>query len=155
MPYNDALNSAPKYISQRFAAVNSYVWGALFPGNSLNERLRRLSSAPLRKGELKRLKLIVNEASVLVLIFLLRRFLNSGTEAAISAVDMLKNLGVDGFQVGSKYFSERNEDVMAGQYLASTLIDSLESGDARELVLSANSAGDILKRYIVVINEGE
>src|SRR5690349_19549000 len=108
----DAFKYAPKYISQRFYGINNYVWKTLFPADTLNERLRKLPTEKERSDELSRLKDIVNEASLVILIILLRSFFAEGTRAAIQAVDTFKELGIEGFQIGSKVFSERNENVM-------------------------------------------
>src|SRR6478672_7951226 len=107
------FKEAPKFISQRFAAINSYAWNSFFPDNALNKELRKIESEAEQKKELSRLKKIVNEASIVILIFLLRKFFVEGTEAAIKAVDTFKELGVEeGFQIGSKHFEGRNENVM-------------------------------------------
>ena len=143
----EIFKDAPKYISQRFFAINSYVWKSLFPENSLNERLRRLESEKSRAEELKRLKDIANEASLAIFLLLLRKFFIEGSKAAIQAVDTFKELGVEGFQIGSKYFSERNKNVMEGEILSERLMDAVKSPELRTLILQSSFPFQILNRY--------
>lgn len=143
----EIFRDAPKYISQRFYAINSYVWKSLFPENTLNERLRVILAEKDKSKELKRLKDIADEASLVVLILLLRKFFNEGSNSAIKAVDLFKELGVDGFQIGSKYFTERNENVMEGELLAESLMETIKSNDLRTLILQSEYPYQILNRY--------
>jgi len=141
------FKEAPKFISQRFAAINSYVWNAFYPGSSLNKSLRKLETQKLRDNELRRVKQIVNEASIAVLIFYLKKFFNDGTEAAEKAVDTFSELGVEGFQIGSKYFSERNENVLAGQKLAEALMNNIEDKELLDLINNSKYANQIIESY--------
>lgn len=148
----EIFKDAPKYISQRFYAISSYVWKSLFPENTLNERLRKIDTEKARAEELKRLKEIADEASLVVLILLLRKFFSEGSNAAIQAVDLFKELGVEGFQIGSKYFSGRNENVMEGELLAEGLMDTIKSPELKILILQSEYPFQILNRYKDLIN---
>ena len=147
------FKDAPKFISQRFAAINSYVWNAFFPASSLNKHLRRLDTQQQREVELRRLKKIVSEASIAVLIFSLKKFFIDGTEAAIKAVDTFSEFGIEGFQIGSKYFSERNENVLAGQKLADALIDTIDDPELLDLINNSKYANQIVDRYRKFVEE--
>lgn len=146
------FKNAPKYISQRFSAVNSYTWISLFPENSLNEHLRQFPKGQENKTELARLKDIVNEASIVIFIFLMKRFFLDGTDAAIQAVDTFKELGVKGFQIGSKKFADRNKNVMKGKELAAKLIDSITNEELKELVNESQYANQIIEKYKPIID---
>lgn len=148
----EIFKDAPKYITQRFYAINSYVWKSLFPENTLNERLRKIDTEKARAEELKRLKEIADEASLVVLILLLRKFFSEGSNAAIQAVDLFKELGVEGFQIGSKYFTGRNENVMEGELLAEGLMDTIKSPELKTLILKSEYPFQILNRYKDLIN---
>jgi hypothetical protein len=145
------FRDAPKYISQRFSAINNYVWQSFFPDNSLNERLRRYETEELSKLELNRLKDIANEASLVIFIFLLKRFFAEGTNAAIQAVDTFNELGVNGFQIGSKFFSGRNENVMEGQLLADTLMNTITNQELITLINDSQYVSQIVTRYRDII----
>lgn len=145
------FRDAPKYISQRFSAINSYVWQSFFPDNLLNERLRRYETEELSKSELNRLKDIANEASLVIFIFLLKRFFAEGTNAAIQAVDTFNELGVNGFQIGSKFFSGRNENVMEGQLLADTLMNTITNQELITLINDSQYVSQIVNRYRDII----
>ena len=141
------FKDAPKFISQRFAAINSYVWNIFFPGSSLNKHLRKFETQKQREQELKRLKSLVNEASIAVLIFFLKKFFNDGTEAAIKAVDTFSEFDVQGFQIGSKYFSGRNENVLAGQRLAELLLETIDDKVLIDLINNSKYSIQIIDRY--------
>ena len=146
------FKEAPKFISQRFAAINAYVWNSFFPDNALNKELRKIEAEAEQKKELSRLKKIVNEASIVILIFLLRKFFIEGTEAAIKAVDTFKELGVDeGFQIGSKHFEGRNENVMQGYKLAEALMANIEDSELLDLINNAKYTTQIIERYRKII----
>ena len=147
------FKDAPKFISQRFAAINSYVWNVFFPASSLNKHLRKLETQQQRELELRRLKKIVNEASIAVLIFSLKKFFIEGTEAAIKAVDTFSDFGIEGFQIGSKYFSERNDNVLAGQKLADALIATIDDKELLDLINNSRYANQIVDRYRKFVDE--
>ena len=138
---------APRYISQRFYAINGYVWKSFFPDNSLNERLKQIKSEKERAAELARLKDVAGEASLVILILLLRKFLSEGSNAAIQAVDTFRELGVEGFQIGSKYFADRNENVMEGEVLAEQLMQTITSPELLSLIEQAQYPFQIINRY--------
>lgn len=146
------FKDAPKFISQRFSAINRYVWNSFFPDNTLNKELRKIESDTKRKRELRRLKDIINEASIVIFIFLLKKFFVEGSEAAIKAVDTFKDLGIeDGFQIGSKHFEGRNENVMQGYMLAKSLLDNIEDPELIDLINNSNYITQIINRYHKII----
>lgn len=146
------FKDAPKYISQRFSAINSYTWSSFFPENTLNERLRRFPKGVESKAELARLKSIINEASLVVFIFLLKRFFSEGTNAAIQAVDTFKELGIKSFQIGTKQFADRNKNVMKGEELANQLLESLKNNEIKALVNESNYVTQIIDKYKPLID---
>lgn len=152
MENESIFSDAPKFVTQRFATINSYVWNSFFPENSLNKELRKLENDKERKKELKRLKSIINEVSTVALIFLLKKFFEDGSKAAIKAVDTFGELGIEGFQIGSKYFSERNENVMEGQNLAEHLMASINDKELIDLINNSNTLLQIINRYRPIIN---
>lgn len=141
------FKNAPKYISQRFSAINSYTWTSFFPENALNERLRRFPKGQGSKTELARLKDVVNEASLIIFIFLLKRFFLDGSNAAIQAVDTFKELGIDGFQIGSKKFKDRNKNVMKGEELAAQLMQSITDEELKALINESQFVTQIIDKY--------
>lgn len=141
------FKNAPKYISHRFSTVNSYTWSYFFPENTLNERLNRFPKGKESGAELARIKDIVNEASIVIFIFLIKRFFIDGTNAAKQAVDTFKDLGIESFQIGSKKFADRNKNVMKGQELANQLMNSITSEDLKSLINESQYVTQIIERY--------
>lgn len=147
MDTTELFKNAPKYISSRFYTINNYTWKTFFPDNSLNERLRKINDEKLSKKELSRIKEVVSEASLAIFIFLLKRFFDEGSNAAKQAVDTFSELGIEGFQIGSKYFSGRNENVIEGDILANALLATIEDKELIELINNSNYVYQIVDRY--------
>lgn len=147
MDTSELFSNAPKYISSRFYTINNYAWKAFFPDNSLNERLRKIDNEKLSKRELSRIKEVVSEASLAIFIFLLKRFFDEGSNAAKQAVDTFAELGIEGFQIGSKYFSGRNENVIEGDILADALLATIEDKELIELINNSKYVYQIVDRY--------
>jgi hypothetical protein len=145
------FKKAPRYIVTRFYAINNYVWKVFFPENELNEHLRKLNNKELSRKELSRLKDIVSEASLVVFIFLLKRFFTEGSNAAKKAVDVFSELGIEGFQIGSKYFSERNANVIEGDRLADALISTIDEPELLNLINNSIQVYQIIDRYKKII----
>lgn len=141
------IPEAPKYISQRLSSLNNYTWSYFFPGNSLNDKLKKVPTQKARTAELGRLREIINEASYILFVFLLNKFFQEGTEAAKKAVDTFGELDVDGFQLGSKFFSGRNENVMMGETLSNKLLESISDKELLNLILESQGASTILEAY--------
>ena len=141
------FKNAPKYISQRFSTVNSYTWNSFFPENSLNDRLRQFPKGDESKAELSRIKDVVNEASIVIFIFLIKRFFLDGTKAASQAVDTFKELGIASFQIGSKKFADRNKNVMKGEELATQLMNSITSEELKTLINESEYVTQIIDKY--------
>jgi hypothetical protein len=148
----DFLNSNPKFLMARFFSINRFVWDTLIPDH-LRQDLIGHKKKSERKQEFTRLKSISNEASILVYIFLLRKFFKDGSEAAKSAVDTFKELNVDGFYIGSNYFSGRNDKVLQGEKIAYFLLESITDEKAKELIKNASHISDILEKYNEVIRK--
>ncbi|HCY77478.1 MAG TPA: hypothetical protein DHV28_16300 [Ignavibacteriales bacterium] len=141
------IPEAPKFINQRLSSLNNYTWSYFFPGNELNVWLKKIPTQLERKKEINRLRKIINEASYIVFIFLLIKFFKEGTNAAIKAVDTLKSLDIDEFQIGSQVFKGRNENVMNGDNLAQKLLDTIEDEKLVKLIKKSNYSKDIIERY--------
>lgn len=147
MSSTDFLSDAPKFITARFNSVNKYVWQTLFPELTVKEQIIKFKSKAERKKEISRLKGISEEASTIVFLFLLNKFFTEGSKAARQAVDIFKDLGVDGFFIGGNYFSERNEKVIQGDKISENLLASIKDDKAKELVTNSKYVSEILDKY--------
>ncbi|MFW5879202.1 MAG: hypothetical protein ACOCUV_00100 [bacterium] len=141
------LSGAPKFLTNRFNSINKYVWETLFPEQIRKELIGRKKTKKERKEEYNRLRGISDEASTVIFIFLLNKFFIDGSKAAKHAVDKFKELDVDGFYIGSNYFSGRNEKVLQGENIAKKLIDSLGESPAKKLVLNSEYVSQIIDEY--------
>jgi len=146
MSSTDFLTGAPKFITNRFNSINKYVSQTLIPQEVINEKLKRKKEDE-KKQELLRLRAISNEASTLTFLFLLNKFFNEGTEAAKRAVDIFNELGVDGFYIGSNFFSGRNDKVIQGSELSKQLLGSIKDEKARDLINKSNYVSEIINVY--------
>lgn len=146
MNLSEVMKSAPKYITQRYGSLNSYVWESLYPQAQKNKLLNKISNEEEKKGELRRMKEVVDEATLLLFIFVTRRFFEEGSEAAKRAVDIFKELGVNEFYLGSTKFEGRNENVLMGEVLANKLFESLPY-EMRSVIAESRFMSDILDRY--------
>jgi len=75
-----------------------------------------------------------------------------GSEAAKETVDILEELNVPGFRLGSTLFEGRNENVLLGERLAGELLNSLDP-KARRLVLESQKIYQIIDMYRPIAKE--
>jgi Fe-S oxidoreductase len=146
MSFANLMKSAPRYLTLRYGSLNSYVWESLFPKKDINKRLFKIKDEEIKKTEIGVMKSIVDEATLLVFIFVTRKVFIEGSNTAKEAVDILKELGVNEFYLGKAKFAERNENVMMGERLSERLLLSLNP-EMRALVLDSNYVYQILDRY--------
>jgi len=146
MNLSSVMKSAPRYLTRQYGALNSYVWEGVFPRESRNRTLYKIKDESKRKERLARMKDVVDEATLLTFIFVTRKVLMEGTEAAKKAVDTLKSIGIKEFYLGKAKFSGRNENVMQGERLAKKLFSSLNN-DMQELISNSNFISDIINKY--------
>jgi hypothetical protein len=147
MNSTDFLAGAPKFITTRFNSINNYVWQTLFPEQTIKEQIKKFRTKADRKNEIKRLKGISEEASTVIFLFLINKFFTEGAKAAREAVDTFKELGVDGFFIGTNYFSERNDKVIQGDKISEKLLASIKDEKAKELVTKSNYVSQIFDKY--------
>jgi hypothetical protein len=152
MNKDDFVNSTPKFLMARFFSINKFVWDNLVSDQLRQDLIGRKKKSE-RRQEFARLKSISNEASMLVYIFLLNKFFKQGSEAAKTAVDTFKELNVDGFYIGSNYFSGRNDKVLQGEKIANLLLESITDEKAKELITKADHISDILEKYSTIIRK--
>lgn len=124
MTIHDVLKDAPKYLSQRYGSLNKYVFEYIFPLEYRNRHLR-IKNAEERKKRIEKMKRIAEEASVFVFIYVLKKTFVEGSMAAKNTVDIFKDLGVDGFRLGTTEFVDRNENVVMGDNLAKKMDQEL------------------------------
>lgn len=146
MSFTNLIKGAPRYLTLRYGSLNSYVWESLFPKKDITRRFSKIKDEKIKKTEIGIMKNIVDEATLLVFIFVTRKVFIEGSNTAKEAVDILKELGVNEFYLGKAKFSERNENVMMGEKLSERLLLSLNP-EMRDLVLDSNYIYQILDRY--------
>ena len=146
MNLSSIMKSAPRYLALRYGALNSYVWESLYPAPEKNRILYRIKGESSRKKELNRMRRIVDEATLLVFVFVTRRIFLEGSDAAKKAVDTLKELGINEFYLGKAKFAGRNENVLQGERLAKKLFDSL-SAEMKSLISESTYMSDVINVY--------
>lgn len=141
------LSGAPKFVTSRFNSLNTFIWNTLIPEEVRKKKIGRKKTKVERSKELRRLRNISNEASLVAFIFFFRKFLIEGSEAARRAVDTFEELGQPGFYIGNKYFSGRNKNVIQGEVLAQRLLNTIKSDALRELIIESEYLYQILEKY--------
>ena len=81
---------------------------------------------------------------LLVFCYAANRFFKEGSEAARTAVDVLQQFEIPGFQVGSTRFEGRNRNVMLGDQLAEHLMRCFEGNPLQHYIASAKSMTDLV-----------
>ncbi len=151
MNANAIFKDAPKYLTLRYNSLNRYVQETFLTPETIEIVRQRFKTKDEKKAEIKRIKDIANEASLVAFIFIVRKMFTEGSNAAKNAVDTFKELNVDGFRIGSKYFQGRNENVIMGDILAEKLLNSISDDRVKGLILNSNYMTDILKEYEVFV----
>lgn len=146
------LENSPKYLRDRFFQLRSYVWYELFPKDQFLRKLNYYQSKKEKKAFRIRAKNIVDEATYMMLIFVMKKFFADGTKVAQEAVDIFRDLDIDGFIIGGKEYQKRNENVMLGEKLSQILYDSL-SPEVKELIKDKNYPHEIVSMYKAFIRE--
>lgn len=142
----EIIKNGPRYLTIRYGSLNSYVWEHLFPQDYKNRILGKIKNKEEKKEKIIKMKELVDEATVLVFIFVTRQIFTEGSRAAKETVDILKELGVNEFYLGSKKFTKRNENVILGDNLAQELLLSLDD-KTQKLILEAKYPYQIINEY--------
>ena len=149
---NTFLKNAPRFLTARYGSLNKYVQETLLPVDKLDNLRKRFRAKGELAAEIKRVREIVDEASFVTFIFVIKKSFNEGSTAAKNAVDTFSGLNVDGFRIGSKYFSGRNKYVLEGDLLAETLLKSISDARIRSLVEDSKYMSDIMEAYKKIID---
>lgn len=118
------LENSPKYLRDRFYQLRSYVWYELFPKDEFLRKLKFHQTKKEKKLFKRKAKNIVNEATYIMLIFIMKKFFSDGTKIAKEAVDIYTELKLDGFTVGGIEYKGRNKNVMMGEELSKNLFNT-------------------------------
>lgn len=147
-------NLQPRFLQNRFRALNNYAWDNLFPNAKQDYIFKRKGAKTKREKAnlIKAFKRLSDEAAFVIYIYVLIRFFKSGTEAAREAVDLFKEFNIDSFNIGSKEFKDRNENVEAGEKLATELIEKIKDKELKELILKSKAVHEIIDKYKKIID---
>lgn len=149
---NAFLKNAPRFLTARYSSLNKYVQETLLPVDKLDNLRKRFKTKVELTEEIKKVREIVDEASFVTFIFIIKKSFNEGSTAAKNAVDTFRGLNVEGFRIGSKYFSGRNKYVVEGDLLAETLLKSISDARIRSLVEDSKYVSDIIEAYKKIID---
>ncbi|MDR0473746.1 MAG: hypothetical protein LBH43_08785 [Treponema sp.] len=70
-----------------------------------------------------------------------------GTNEASTAVDVFKELGIQKINIGEKEYFERNKNVLEGDNLYYSLLESIENKEFKKLINNSKYFSDIIERY--------
>src|SRR5438046_3103933 len=126
MALHDALEAAPLFLQRRYASIRTYV-KSIIETEYPDFDVRSVSRENIEFVQL------------VALIFVLHNFLDDGHKAAVRAVKILQELGVNSFSIGNTKFASNNEAVMRGKRLAEELVDGIKDKSLQKLIVSSDS----------------
>lgn len=147
MNSNLIFKDAPKFLTIRFNSLNKYVQEIFLSSESLAKIKLRFKTKDSRIAEIKRIRRITDEASLVAFIFVIRKMFVEGSEAAKNAVDTFSELNVNGFRIGAKFFQGRNENVVQGELLAEKMLNSISDENTKALIKNSKFLYEILDNY--------
>lgn len=125
--------NVPIFLRKRFSSVTGLAWQYLYPEDKRRRILQKYRDRIKRKEAYSAMKEEVDELAKLLFLFGMYKFFTEGTQAAIKAVDVFKEIDIPGFSVGGDIFEERNKNVMRGETLAKGMLDAV--GDEPTVVM--------------------
>ena len=140
------LKDAPRYITKQYSGIHMYVWKKLYSESRYRALTRKKSEAQY-KERLKNMKILANEATTVVLIFLINRMLRKGTEIAKDTINNLKCFDIDSFSLGTLTYEGNNKNVTLGEDLANELIETIPDKKLKKFILSCTSVAEIIRYY--------
>lgn len=135
----------------RYNSLNRYVQESFLTPDKIEQIRQRFKTKDEKRTEIRRIKGIASEASLVAFIFIVRKMFTEGSKAAKNAVDTFKELNVDGFRIGSKLFQNRNENVTQGDELAENLLNSISDEKVKALIIKSQYLSEILREYEVLV----
>lgn len=147
MSLADVYREIPPVIGNRFRYLRPFVRELIYPTEEYESRLRSLPSSGARKELRNEVRLHIENATLLALVFSLMRLFEEGHRAAVMAVDEFEQVGVSQFRIGNLMFSDRNENVMLGKVLGDALLENIQDTGVRQLILNSKTVSELVRTY--------
>jgi|SRR6266567_4989859 len=141
MALHDALAEAPLFLQRRYGSIRTYVRSIIdveYPDLDIRE---------ISGEDIEFIQLVA-------LIFVLHNFLDDGHKAAVRAVKILEELGVNSFTIGNTTFARDNEAVMRGRKLADELLQSISDESLKKLIVTTESLGVLVRELLEGLENG-
>lgn len=144
---NDLLRMLPMSYRKRFSAIRNYSYERLYPEPERSELFLHAKSKEDRIKIRKVMNANVENLSVILFIFFLKKMFVEGYKATITTVDTFKELGVKGYSIGGIYYADRNENVMLGNLLYNKLMESISDSVLRNKIVESEKMHEIVDFY--------
>lgn len=139
--------NVPAFLKKRFSGMKGLAWQYLYPEDERKRIFRKLKTQIDRKEKFREMKDDIDELSQILFLFGMYKFFNEGTQAAIKAVDVFKEIDIPGFKVGSNIFEERNEVVMRGENLSKIMLNSVSNQDIVIMIRESEYMYQIAEKF--------
>jgi len=142
MDVEDLKRLLPRNLENRFTSLSTYVRSIIEVEQQENRRFRDLSNEQ------------ISFIQLVVFVYTLNGFLRTGTAAARNATIIFKKYNGEGFRIGSKIFTEDNENTMLGENLAVELQRSISQLGMDAFLEKSSSIRELIIRIVENMNNG-
>lgn len=146
MNISEIIKKSPRYLSSRYGSLRSYVQEGVYPQEYKVKILSKIKNKEQRKQKNIRMDTLVDEATALAFLFVIRKMFVEGSVATKNTVDTLKELGIDGLFLGRTEFTDRNSNVLLGDTLAEKITSTLDN-ETQTLLLNIKNVYEIVDYY--------
>jgi hypothetical protein len=136
----------PLFIQRRLYPFRKYVNDVLFPASQIGYLLKDKNKEEKEKI-LKNIKQVIDECSFVCFIFSLKQLFEEGTKSASEAVKIFGELGVNKFYIGKKDYSENNNNVLEGEKLYKTMLNSITDEKLKGIIENSSYYSQIIDLY--------
>lgn len=132
MPATDLLKGAPLFLQKRYGSIRGHVKSVI------ETDYPKLDIRTVRSEDLEFIQMVA-------FIYVLQGFFFDGYRAANRTVEILNDLGVKDFSIGSSRFAPGSDAVLMGKKLAEQLLQQITDDSLRELITKATSIGQLIR----------
>lgn len=147
MKSSELFKDAPRFLVRRYYSINRFVKESLLSNDNVKKYQIRFNTETERKIKIKQINMVLDEATLVVFFFLVKRTFEDGSAAAKRAVDTFKSLGVERFNIGNITYEGRNTNVVMGDHLATSLMNSIKDDKIFSIVSNSKYISQIIDIY--------
>ena len=144
--------NVPIFLLKRFSSIKGLAWQYLYSDDERRRILQKYKNKGERKERYNEMKEEVDELAKLLFLFGMYKFFYEGTQAAVKAVDIFREIDIPGFSVGRDIFEKRNENVMRGERLANAMLNAVGNENAVLLIRESEYMYQIVEKFKKIKN---